>query len=271
MLAAAAAAACLLAAYACCSACFAQADLEEDDVYILDTFTTVFVWLGSEANEEEKRAAHSSAEEYIKAQGYAEGTPIVAVPSGAEPSIFTCHFLGWSHEKKDAFVDPYAAKLAAVQSSNPSKELPAWAASPRASLRSSSKSELTEPNGEAAAKTDAPPSKPAWASSKSVVADGPTATSAAPPPPSKPPSVPPLRGMPPAPPVEEDGARPSARSVAMDEVLAAVGPIKEPSPAYSFNYEELQKPPGGARHTQRPSGPPARAPDLSLGPAPHRC
>ena len=30
-------------------------------------------------------------------------------------------------------------------------------------------------------------------------------------------------------------------SVAMDEVMEQVGPIKEPSPAYSFNYEELKK------------------------------
>ena len=29
----------------------AQDDLEEDDVYLLDTFTTIFAWVGSQSNE----------------------------------------------------------------------------------------------------------------------------------------------------------------------------------------------------------------------------
>ena len=29
----------------------AQDDLEEDDVYLLDTFTTIFAWDGSQSNE----------------------------------------------------------------------------------------------------------------------------------------------------------------------------------------------------------------------------
>eukprot|EP00966_Prymnesium_polylepis_P049517 1146365-Prymnesium_polylepis.1 len=36
---------------------FAQADLEEDDVFLLDTYTAVFVWLGSECNAVEKQKA----------------------------------------------------------------------------------------------------------------------------------------------------------------------------------------------------------------------
>jgi len=28
-----------------------QDDLEEDDVYLLDTFTTIFAWVGSQSNE----------------------------------------------------------------------------------------------------------------------------------------------------------------------------------------------------------------------------
>lgn len=30
---------------------FAQADLEDDDVFLLDTYTSVFIWFGSECNE----------------------------------------------------------------------------------------------------------------------------------------------------------------------------------------------------------------------------
>jgi len=71
---------------------FAQADLEEDDVFILDTYTSVYVWLGSECNEVEQTKAAETAAAYIKAQGYAEDTSILTVRSGSEPRIFTSNF-----------------------------------------------------------------------------------------------------------------------------------------------------------------------------------
>jgi len=105
---------------------FAQADLEEDDVHILDVYTSVFVWLGSESNQLEKEKATESAQEYIKAQGYPEGTSVVVVKSGQEPPIFTMNFLGWDSTPKKKFVDPYEAKLAAALAANPAevKEAP---------------------------------------------------------------------------------------------------------------------------------------------------
>jgi hypothetical protein len=105
---------------------FAQSDLEDDDVYILDTFTTVFIWLGSQANELEKKRASESAEAFVEAQGYSKDTPIVTVKAGDEKPIFTCYFLGWSTEKT-SFVDPYQAKLAEIAASNPPAEKPSWA------------------------------------------------------------------------------------------------------------------------------------------------
>ena len=98
---------------------FSQADLEEDDVYILDTFTTVWIWIGEFANAKEVQKAAESAQEYIKANGYGDDTSVVTVKSGAEPAIFTCHFLGWTPKAKSKFVDPYEAKLAAINASNP--------------------------------------------------------------------------------------------------------------------------------------------------------
>jgi len=126
------------------------------------------------ANKDEREIAQESAAEYIKAQGYEPDTPVVIVKSGDEPSIFTCHFLGWSHEEKDEFVDPYEAKLAAIRDANPPTPRPSWA------------------RHSAADEEETPRSK-------------------------------------------------RLSSVAMDEVMEQVGPIKEPSPAYSFNYEELKK------------------------------
>jgi len=98
---------------------FGQEDLEDEDVYILDVFTTVFVWIGASANETEKKAAEDTAAAYIKAQpGMDPDTPIVTVKSGAEPEMFQANFLGWDETKKKIFMDPYEAKLAALRAAN---------------------------------------------------------------------------------------------------------------------------------------------------------
>jgi len=101
---------------------FAQADLEEDDVFLLDTYTAVFVWLGSECNAVEKQKAGDTAKAYIEAQKYDPDTPVITVKSGDEPPIFTSNFLGWAPNAAKKFVDPYEAKLAAIQAANPSEE-----------------------------------------------------------------------------------------------------------------------------------------------------
>jgi hypothetical protein len=93
---------------------FGQVDLEEEDVFLLDSFTTIWVWIGSQSNSEESTMGVEVAQAYIKQQKYDELTPIVRVNSGSEPPIFTCHFLGWDSSLNQAYVDPYAAKLAAI-------------------------------------------------------------------------------------------------------------------------------------------------------------
>jgi uncharacterized protein involved in tolerance to divalent cations len=103
---------------------YAQPDLEEDDVFVLDTYTTIYVWMGSEANETEKRMSLESAMAYLKAQGYSEDTAITTVKSGAEPFIFTCNFLGWDSTQSKKFVDPYEAKLQMALASNPPDKEP---------------------------------------------------------------------------------------------------------------------------------------------------
>jgi len=98
---------------------FAQADLEEDDVFLLDTYTAVFIWLGSECNQTEKAKTTETAMAYMKAQQYDADTPIITVKSGDEPPIFTANFLGWNPSATKKFVDPYEAKLAAIEAANP--------------------------------------------------------------------------------------------------------------------------------------------------------
>ena len=103
---------------------FGQGDLCEDDVFLLDSFTTIWLWVGKEANEQEKAAAADAAVQYIQINNYEEKTPVVTVKSGSEPPIFTCHFLGWDAAQAEGFVDPYEAKLAEALANNPVKEDP---------------------------------------------------------------------------------------------------------------------------------------------------
>merc|ERR1719162_803151 len=91
-------------------------------VFLLDVFTNLYVWVGNDANEQEKSMALTTAAEYAKANGYSEDVATVIVHSGSEPGMFTCNFLGWDAEASKKFVDPYEAKLAAAMASNPADE-----------------------------------------------------------------------------------------------------------------------------------------------------
>uniref|UniRef100_A0A8C5AEU0 Gelsolin n=1 Tax=Gadus morhua TaxID=8049 RepID=A0A8C5AEU0_GADMO len=74
-----------------------QDDLATDDVMILDTWDQVFVWIGNEAQEEEKTEAMASAMRYIETDpsNRDRRTPIVKIKQTFEPPTFTGWFLGW--------------------------------------------------------------------------------------------------------------------------------------------------------------------------------
>ncbi|XP_006261559.3 villin-1 [Alligator mississippiensis] len=76
---------------------FNQDDLEEDDVFLLDTWDQVFFWIGKEANASEQEAAAVMAQEYLSSHpsGRDPQTPIVVVRQGHEPPTFTGWFLAW--------------------------------------------------------------------------------------------------------------------------------------------------------------------------------
>ncbi|NWW43684.1 VILI protein, partial [Pedionomus torquatus] len=76
---------------------FNQDDLEEDDVYLLDTWDQVFFWIGRGANESEKEAAAVMVQEYLRTHpsGRDLDTPIIVVKQGYEPPTFTGWFLAW--------------------------------------------------------------------------------------------------------------------------------------------------------------------------------
>uniref|UniRef100_A0A8C5U751 Villin-1 n=2 Tax=Passeriformes TaxID=9126 RepID=A0A8C5U751_9PASS len=76
---------------------FTQDDLEESDVYLLDAWDQVFLWIGKDANESEKEAAAVMAQEYLRSHpsGRDLDTPIIVVKQGHEPPTFTGWFMAW--------------------------------------------------------------------------------------------------------------------------------------------------------------------------------
>ncbi|XP_015676131.1 advillin [Protobothrops mucrosquamatus] len=80
---------------------FAQDDLSESDVMLLDTWDQVFMWVGKEANEVEKKEALATAQEYLQTHpsGREVDTPILVIKQGFEPPNFTGWFLAWDPNK----------------------------------------------------------------------------------------------------------------------------------------------------------------------------
>uniref|UniRef100_A0A8D0GKU7 Advillin n=1 Tax=Sphenodon punctatus TaxID=8508 RepID=A0A8D0GKU7_SPHPU len=76
---------------------FTQDDLSESDVMLLDTWDQVFLWIGRDANETEKKEALATAQEYLHTHpsGRETDTPILIVKQGFEPPNFTGWFLAW--------------------------------------------------------------------------------------------------------------------------------------------------------------------------------
>jgi len=94
---------------------FTQDDLSNDDVFLLDTFNEVYVYVGSESNRSEKEMAFQTAIDFVKnaPDGRDKDTPILKVEPGREPPMFTCHFFGWKDLPTSG--DPYLEKLKALK------------------------------------------------------------------------------------------------------------------------------------------------------------
>ncbi|XP_018417607.1 PREDICTED: advillin [Nanorana parkeri] len=76
---------------------FNQDDLDSSDVMLLDTWDQIFLWIGSEANDVEKKEASATALEYLKTHpsGRDPETPILIIKQGFEPPNFRGWFLAW--------------------------------------------------------------------------------------------------------------------------------------------------------------------------------
>lgn len=63
----------------------------------------VFVWIGSGANDVEKKEALGTAKDYVKTDPSGrdlDSTTLYRVRQGCEPVTFTCWFQGWDPSKK---------------------------------------------------------------------------------------------------------------------------------------------------------------------------
>ncbi|XP_040921286.1 villin-1 [Toxotes jaculatrix] len=80
---------------------FAQIDLDEEDVMLLDTWEEIFLWIGKSANQYETKEAWNSAQEYLRTHpaGRDPDTPIIFVKQGYEPPTFTGWFNAWDPHK----------------------------------------------------------------------------------------------------------------------------------------------------------------------------
>merc|ERR1711920_477065 len=81
---------------------FTQDDLTNDDVFLLDVVSRVYVWIGSQSNDEERKTAMDVAQKYIEQanDGRPPEVPRVVVKSGFEPKTFTCYFPHWNEVKR---------------------------------------------------------------------------------------------------------------------------------------------------------------------------
>ncbi|XP_075994182.1 villin-1 [Genypterus blacodes] len=80
---------------------FAQSDLDEEDVMLLDTWEEVFLWIGNLANQYETKEAWNCAMEYLRTHpaGRDPDTPLICVKEGYEPPTFTGWFNAWDPHK----------------------------------------------------------------------------------------------------------------------------------------------------------------------------
>lgn len=105
---------------------FAQSDLNNEDIMLLDASTTLFVWIGTGSNEFERQKCKETADEYVKTSNImTKSTPIMYVESGSEPPMFTQYFPGWDHSylEKHKFLD-IQEKLAKEKASDHEDESP---------------------------------------------------------------------------------------------------------------------------------------------------
>jgi len=80
---------------------FEQTDLVDDDMMILDSGAELYVWVGNDATQEERKTALELAKAYLDkdpTDRSSNNTVIITVKQGTEPTAFTCVFPSWDKD-----------------------------------------------------------------------------------------------------------------------------------------------------------------------------
>lgn len=87
---------------------FAQDDLVNDDIMILDAYQTIYVWIGNGSNKFERNGAFKTANRYIesvKDERDKDSVQVVEIEAGKEVPGFTIHFTEWRLDKAQRWLD----------------------------------------------------------------------------------------------------------------------------------------------------------------------
>jgi villin 1/advillin len=88
-------------------------DLNENEVFIVDTVQSLFVWIGGKASKEERRNGMKHGVQYASDNGYGVGCAIQVQKQGSETTIFKGYFKGWPDARKAKNSDDVSALYAA--------------------------------------------------------------------------------------------------------------------------------------------------------------
>lgn len=67
--------------------------LDSKDCYILDTTdANLYVWIGKQCDERERKEAMRKADEFVTSKNYPSWTHVQRIVQGAEPTAFTQYF-----------------------------------------------------------------------------------------------------------------------------------------------------------------------------------
>lgn len=99
---------------------FCQEDLNNHDVMVLDTFNTIYMWIGLHSNDGERRTVGKKVEQYVEnlTDGRdASKIQFMTIDPGSEPLGFRAFFPEWEDSVVDQWFqpDPYQAKLAEIE------------------------------------------------------------------------------------------------------------------------------------------------------------
>jgi villin 1/advillin len=88
--------------------------LDDNDAFILDTVTDIYVWIGSGASKDERRNGMKYGMDYVKSKGTMSAN-IQKFNAGHESSQFKRHFHGWPSAAKKAAQNDVSALYAKAQ------------------------------------------------------------------------------------------------------------------------------------------------------------